>query len=258
MRVTNLLISIKLTAKSLLRNRIIALLLLTIPIIFFTVTKYTSRPTPVWFKLASVSEGTLVYVSQREMAIIFIAMTVSGLLSSFLSFILIQDQKAEHKRLILCGYRSDEIILSKFLLMMMIILFISIYITGVIHFFFSPENVIGVAIGLLLVGFVYGSYGMLIGTVFKGDLEGILFIVLLANLDVAWLQNPVYYSAAQNKEFIRSLPSYFPSQATMVSAFSEYGIMKSVLGSIFYGLIFLVVALLIYDLRMRVRKRIKY
>jgi hypothetical protein len=255
MRINYLLTCIRLTAKSLLRNRIILLLFLTIPTIFFTATRYTTTNMPVRFRLATVSEKSVVNVSQREMAFIFIALAVAGLLSSFLSMTLIQNQVSEHKRLILCGYKSGEIIMSKFLLLMMIILSISIYISGWIKIFFSPENLIGVTLGFLLVGFVYGSYGMLIGTVFRGELEGILFIVLLTNLDVGWLQNPVFYYAAQNKVFIRSLPSYFPSQVSMVSAFSENSVARSVIGSISYGLIFLVLALWIYDLRMRVRKR---
>ena len=113
-----------------------------------------------------------------------------------------------------------------------------------------------VTLGFLLVGFVYGSYGMLIGTIFRGELEGILFIVLLANLDIGWLQNPVFYIAAQNTAFIRSLPSFFPSQVSIVLAFSEYSITHAVCGSIVYGLVFLIMALLIYSLRMQVRKRI--
>jgi hypothetical protein len=255
MRINYLLKCILLTAKSLLRNRIILLLLLIIPAIFFIVTRYTTSNMPVWCKLATVSEETVVTVSQRELAFIFIALAVAGLLSSFLSLTLIHSQINEHRRLIICGYRSGEIIMAKFILLMIIILFISVYIAFEINFFFKPGNMFGVTLGFLLVGFVYGSYGMMIGTIFRGELEGILFIVLLANLDIGWLQNPIFYIAAQNKAFIRSLPSFFPSQVGIVSAFSEHSITRAVYGSIVYGLIFLILALLIYSLRMRVRKR---
>jgi hypothetical protein len=204
------------------------------------------------FKLVSVSNESVVTVPQRNMVFIFIALAVAGLLSSFVSLNLIQSQTSEHKRLIICGYKPSEIIMAKFLLLMLIISCISVYISLEINLFFRPGNFLGVTLGLLLVGFVYGSYGMLIGTIFRGELEGILFIVLLANMDIGWLQNPVFYSAAQNKEFIRSLPSYFPSQVSMVSAFSEHSITRAVCGSIVYGLIFLFIALLIYRLRMRV------
>lgn len=255
MRINYILKCVLFTAKSLLRNRIILLLLLVIPAIYFVVMQYTTTTLPVMFKLVSVSSEPLVIVPQRNLVLVFIALAVAGLLSSFVSLNLIQSQSPEHKRLIICGYRSAEIIMAKFLLLMIIILCIAVYISIEINLFFNPGNFFGVTLGFLLVGFVYGSYGMLIGTIFRGELEGILFIVLLANMDIGWLQNPVFYSAAQNKAFIRSLPSFFPSQVSMVSAFSEHSITRAVSGSIVYGLIFLIVALLIYSLRMRVWKR---
>jgi hypothetical protein len=140
------------------------------------------------------------------------------------------------------------------MLLMAIILIVSIYITILMSFYLRPARIAGVAFGLLLAGFVYGSYGMLIGTITRGDLEGILFIVLLANIDVGWLQNPVYYLGAQNKEFIRSLPAYFPSQVSIVSAFSQHNITHSALSGLAYGTIFLSVAIVIYYFRMRIHK----
>lgn len=243
------------STKSLLRNRTTLFLLVMIPAVFFTVTWYTTTNLPFWFKLSSVSDNTVVKVVQRELAFIFIGLAITGLLSSFLSLILVQMQTLEHKRLILCGYRSSEIMMAKFILLMMIVIAVTVYISLEIQLFFDPDNAAGVAAGFLLAGFVYGSYGMLIGTLFRGELEGILFIVLLANLDIGWLQNPVFYTAAQNKEFIRSLPSYFPSQVSMVSAFSGHPVLYPVMGSLMYGLIFLVAALLIYRIRMRIRRR---
>jgi len=216
------------------------------------VTSYTTTNMPILFRLASIAEKTVVSIPQREMALIFISLTVTGLLSSFVSLVLIQNQTTEHRRLILCGYKAFEIILSKFILLLLIILFISVYISMIIQFFFNPQHILSVTLGFLLIGFVYGSYGMLIGTILKGELEGVLFIVLLANLDVSWLQNPIFYTAAPHKMFIRSLPSYFPSQVSLVSAFSEESTAHSVWGSIVYGLIFLTIAFVIYAWRMRI------
>ena len=137
MSITAIVKCIVYSSAALLRNRIVALLLLTIPLLFFTVTRYTTGTMPLLFKLASVSDQTTVSVSQRHMALVFIALAIAGLLSSLLSFYLIQDQKSEHKRLILCGFRSSEIILSKFVLLMIIIIVISVYTSFIIRIFLS-------------------------------------------------------------------------------------------------------------------------
>ena len=78
---------------------------------------------------------------------------------------------------------------------------------------------------------------------------------LLTNIDVGWLQNPIYYADAQNQALIRHLPAYFPSQVSMVSAFTDYSILFHVLGGVTYGVVLLVLALLIYTLRMRLVNR---
>jgi hypothetical protein len=106
----------------------------------------------------------------------------------------------------------------------------------------------------MMGGYVYGCYGMLVGAIFKRELEGILFIVLLANFDVGWLQNPIYYAEAQNKAIIRYLPGYFPSQLSMVSAFTGHSIVQPLLGSLAYGTVLLIGAMLIFGWRMRIRK----
>ena len=107
--------------------------------------------------------------------------------------------------------------------------------------------------GFILVGFVYGSYGLLVGSLLRGELEGILLITLLANIDIGWLQNPIFYAGALNKGLIRGLPAFFPSQLSNIAAFSEYGLSRAIAGSIFYGMVLLVLAMFIFWLRMRKR-----
>ena len=102
----------------------------------------------------------------------------------------------------------------------------------------------------MLVGLVYGCYGLLVGTLVKRELEGILLVALLVNLDVGWLQNPLFYAGANNKQIIRYLPAYFPSQAAMVSAFSDHAIGGPLYGALIYAGIFLLLALVVFHLRM--------
>jgi len=123
------------------------------------------------------------------------------------------------------------------------------------HLFFEPRHVVLVMCGFAFGGFVYGCYGLLVGAVFRRELEGILFIALLTNIDAGWLQNPIYYADAQNQALIRHLPAYFPSQVSMVCALTDYSILFHVLGGVTYGVVLLVLALLIYTLRMRLVNR---
>ncbi|WP_445385822.1 hypothetical protein ACT6NV_03175 [Robiginitalea sp. IMCC44478] len=130
---------------------------------------------------------------------------------------------------------------------------IAIYV-GLLTDTFYPVVHLGRFIsGLALIGFVYGSYGLLVGSLIRGELEGILFIVLLVNIDVGWLQNPLFYAEAQNQMIIRFLPAYFPSQTAIITAVTDYSSYSATLNGILYGLIFLFFSMLLFFLKMRAK-----
>jgi hypothetical protein len=109
-------------------------------------------------------------------------------------------------------------------------------------------------LGLVLIGFVYGCYGLAVGSLVKGKIEGVFFIVMLANIDSGWLQNPMYYAEAHNNVIIRYLPAYFPSQSAIIAAFTDYSGTNARLYSLLYGTGFLILALFIFYIKMRIKK----
>ncbi len=236
------------------RSRIAVILFFIIPTVFYAVIFLITTHRPIAFHLASVSQETFVTVSQRNEALVFIGLAAGGVLTSFLALHLTQKHAEVNRRLILCGYRTTELLASKFLALLTMIALIGCYVGAITPLFFRPQRFAFVLLGFMMAGYVYGAYGLLVGAIFRRELEGILFIVLLANLDIGWLQNPIYYAEAQNKAIIRHLPAYFPSQLSMVSAFSDHSVLQSLLGSLAYGTALLAAALFLYSRRMRLWK----
>jgi hypothetical protein len=70
----------------------------------------------------------------------------------------------------------------------------------------------------------------------------VLPIVLLANIDVAWLQNPIFYTESKNQAVIRWLPAHFPSQTGMMGAFSDHSVQRAASLSLGYGWLLLVLS----------------
>jgi len=241
------------TLRELFRRRIIILLLLLIPSIFYALTYLTTNMMPIPFRLAAVEGEPGLFVPARHLGLVFLGLTSTGLLAAFLSMSLIQKNIGVTRRLIICGYTSLEISLSKLLVMFAIIVLVGFYVGSMLRIFFQPVSFLFVVCGFILIGFVYGSYGLLIGSLLRGELEGILLITLLANIDVGWLQNPIFYAGALNKALIRGLPAFFPSQVSNISAFSDHAISRALVGSLLYGGIMLTLALFIFWLRMRKR-----
>jgi len=244
----------RMSVRELLRSRIAVILFLIIPTLFYAVILLTTTHKEIVFRLASVSEEMFIRVSQRREALVFIGLAAVGLLTSFLALNLTQKHAAANRRLILCGYTASELLSSKFLTLAGLIVGIGVYISILLLLFFQPRRLPLVFLGFMLAGFVYGCYGLMVGAIFRRELEGILLIVLLANIDIGWLQNPIYYADAQNTFIIRHLPAYFPSQVSMTAAFSGHSILAPLGGSLVYGGLLLLAAGLVFGWKMRIRK----
>ena len=254
MRLSHIMAAWRMSVRELLRSRIAVILFFVIPTLFFAIILLTTTHKEIFFKLASVSEEMFIRVSQRQEALVFIGLAAVGLLTSFLALNLTQKHAAANRRLILCGYTTSELLSSKFLTLVGLIAGIGVYISLLLLLFFHPRRLPLVLLGFMLAGFVYGCYGLMVGAIFRRELEGILFIVLLANIDIGWLQNPIYYAEAQNTFIIRHLPAYFPSQVSMAAAFSDHSVLAPVGGSLVYGGLLLLAAGLVFGWKMRIKR----
>ncbi len=240
--------------KMLLRRRIILISLIMIPVVFLTIVELTAPTRIIPFRLASLDNRIFIRESLKEIAQVFFAVTSSGFLSSLLALFLIQIENDVNRRLVICGYHPFEILISSLLALLILILTIAVYIGLLINSVVSISHLPAFIFGLMLIGFVYGCYGLAVGSLIKGKLEGVFFIVMLANIDSGWLQNPMYYAEAQNNIIIRFLPAYFPSQSAIIAAFTDYSGANARFCSLLYGAGFLILALLIFYNKMRIRK----
>lgn len=241
--------------KMLIRRRIVLILLAVVPVVFFSVVEFTTPERVIPFRLASLNDPVFLQISQKGTSFIFLAIACAGFLVSFLALNLIQKNQEVNYRLIVCGYHPFEILLSNLLVLLIVIFGIAIYIGLLSTIFFPIKHLVVFTVGLMLIGFVYGSYGLLAGSILKGELEGILLIVLLVNIDAGWLQNPLFYAGATNKVVIKYLPAYFPSQTTIIAAFTDYSALMPSLYSVCYGSLLLLLAMLVFFNKMKIKNQ---
>ncbi|MCO6491359.1 MAG: ABC transporter permease [Phaeodactylibacter sp.] len=243
--------SVSMLLRMMFRRRIIPILLLIIPAAFLLAVYATTSERIMPFRLASVAETVFLEASERNISLLFLAVASVGFLSSFLALNLIQREAAASRRLVLCGYHPVTLLFSKLAVLAGCTALIALYVGMALLVFFTPEHLFLMVLGLFLAGLVYGSYGLLVGSLIGGELEGILLIVLLANIDAGWLQNPLFYAEAENQFVIRCLPAYYPSQAAIAAAFSDHSVGNSVLAGSLYTLAFLTLAGTLYFTKMR-------
>ena len=241
-----------LTGMTLLRNRVALTLFVVLPVLFYLLIVNTTTDAPVAFTLAAVSADTMIEVSRREEALVFMGLAAVGFISAFLGFYLISRQTEVSRRLLLCGYRSWQVVATRLAVLGCAIVAVSLFCGALLLGFFVPRHIGHVVLGFVLVGTVYGCYGLLAGSIFRRELEGVLSIVLLTNIDVAWLQNPIFYTESKNKFVIQWLPAHLPSQVSMIGAFTDHSIRFPVAASIVYGAALLLLAVVVFWWRMRI------
>ncbi len=255
MRASQLKTHILMSAKELFRNRLALILLFIIPSLFYVLTRVTMPDREIAFRLAAITEGIIVRVSELKEALIFIGLAAVGVISSFLGLVLSQKDAPATQRIILCGFRPMEIVISKLILLLAVVIVVGCYVGLLLRVFLTPEDILKTILSFTLGGYVYGCYGILVGVLVRHELEGILLVVLLANIDIGWLQNPIYYSDAQNKLIIRLLPAFYPSQAAMASAFTRLGITLPFILGLAYGTALLAIAVVVSSFRLRLSNR---
>lgn len=245
--------SVRMATLDLVRNRVAMLLLLVIPLVLFGLVYATTGEREVPFQLSTVGE-TLLTGDERQMSLLFIALTSISGVSAFLGFLLVLGPLGTDARLVLEGYRPAELLLAKLLVMCGVAAVVALYVTALVPLFVRPGRLAGVFAGLLLGSVVYAAFGMALGALVRQELEGMLAILLLVNIDAGWLQNPVFFAHAHQQDLIRLLPAHYPGQVVMVSAFTAADIAQAVAWSILYAAALGAVAALLYGLRVSVRR----
>jgi hypothetical protein len=231
----------RLLLKDLLRRRITLLLLFVVPALFDAVVLVTTGKRKVDVTLGTlVEEGAVIRLpgteedafdlglfdngfrslDQRSLSLVFLGSAAVCFLSCFLAFYLVHRRKEVDARLMLAGYGAHEVLAAKLVVLLGLVGVLAVYETAMVRPWFAPLHVAVVAEGFFLNGLVYGSRGLLLGAVAQHELEGILLIVLLTNVDVGWLQNPVYYAMSERRAVIERLPGYYPTQLALDGAFA--------------------------------------
>lgn len=210
----------RLTALELLRNKLGLLLLFVIPTCFLAVVEWTSGEGLLPIKLYSLNGICDLLLNQREISLVFMSAAVGGFLMSYYAILLFQQDFEYYRYCISLRLSPRTFVAARFSFFMTLVVVMGVFITIIMRGMMDYKNIPAALMGFILLGLIYGAYGGLVGMLSRDFMVAILFVVLLANIDAGWLQNPVFYSTSQETEFIRWLPAFFPCQFIFSSVFS--------------------------------------
>ena len=239
------------------RNKMGLVLFFMIPVLFLGIVQITAGEGIVPVKLYYPDETLQVMLSIRHACIVFAAAALCGFLSAYYALVLFHQNFEYFRFCVFNGLHPAVFLAGRFTFLIVLILLLAAattLLTGALVTIYHPELVFA---GFLLIGIIYGACGGIAGTMVRDILAAFLVVALLADLDAAWLQNPVYYTSGQNLEIIHWLPAFYPCQMIFAAGFTEDHNPAAVQGSLVYAAVLLGVLLVIILLRLRGVRRIR-
>lgn len=241
----------KQTSIELWRNKIGVLLLFLIPALFLGVAVWTAGEGTLPIRLYFYKKTQVLLLTQKNISLVFMAAAVNGFLSAFYANILFHQDFHYFKYCASMGMPPYYFAASRFSFFITLIVLLALFITIIIQIVLPINQLMMMLFGFILLGVIYGAYGGIVGVLCKDYLVALLLIVLLVNFDAGWLQNPVFYSYAQETELIHWLPAFYPCQLLFSSIFTEAANGWSCILSGSYALIFISVLLFIVFQQMK-------
>jgi hypothetical protein len=241
----------RLSVMELLRNKLGLVLLILVPCVFISIGLATAGKTKIPIKLYLPGGTENLLLTQHDIMLVFISSSVNGFLTAYFALLLFHQNFSYYRYSVFAGLSPAAFITGRFAFFITIAFLLAAMTTLLNAYYVPLSQPLQVFFGFLFLGVIYGSFGGIIGSFSKDFLVAFLGIFLLTDLDAGWLQNPVYYSASQEADFLRWLPAHFPTQLIFSSAFTQKTNATAWVGiagylALSFGLLFLLI-----NLRMR-------
>lgn len=241
----------RLSALELWRNPLGLVLLAVIPAVFIGMILWTASLNSIPLKIFFGEETVQVLLTQRQVGLVFVSAAVSGFLAAYYALILFHNDAGYFRFCVFMGLGPPLFTAARFAAFLSVTALLAAVTTFGLGRVTPLEQPLPVFAGFLLIAVIYGAYGGIVGVLSRSFMPALLLIVLLADLDAAWLQNPVYYSSAQESQIIHWLPAFHPCQMVFSAAFTPRSNAVALCGALAWAAAAVVLLIVAVQWRMR-------
>lgn len=220
------------------RTPVLLGLLAVLPVYYIGSFMYIVPATPLPLTIS----GESVTVPLTDLMVALMTPLTAGLLTGIVGLFVMQSSKEADGRLGLAGFRSRELIVSRVSLLAAGGLLVSGVSLGVVLVGFTPASIPGFVAGTVLAALTYGVFGVVVG-VSLDRLSGVYVLLFAPIVDLLMFQNPM---AAESPGWVKLLPGYFVTQATMDAAFTPGVNEPYFFGAIGYFAVLLFIAIVMF------------
>lgn len=196
--------------RDLTRNRLAGLLLLVFVPAWYLLMSAFAGHQMLTFRLFAT--GRILNADGQHLTLISAGLNDLSMIVGFTVFDATRQSLTFDKRLVFAGMRQGRLIGAKILAVMLLATGVAVYTAGVLLVFWRPSLAgwLAITTGFTAIALTYGAFGLLLGVLVKGDLEG-FFLIIMGGLTDTFLQNPLGNPLA-NKPILEWFPSFGPMQ----------------------------------------------
>ena len=238
--------AVRLSLAGQVRNRFAWVLLVSFVPVWYLLTSSMTSHAGAAFKLRAT--GATLVVDGHDLVLITAGLSAITLITGFVVFASVRRSLPFDRRLVLSGYRPAALIAAKTNAALIQAIAIGAYATVVILLFWRPPGLWTIMLAFMLGAATYAAFGLLIGVLVRGDLEGFFLIIMISLLDT-FFQNPVDNPLA-NKPMLEFFPSYGPTQFAAAGAFHHQVLPGMAAVSLAWTAAFALLGLIVLRLRM--------
>jgi ABC-2 type transport system permease protein len=238
--------AIRLTLAAQVRNRLAWVLLVAfVPVWYLLIGSMISHVGTV-FRLRATGAG--IVVDGHDLTLVTAGLSAITLITGFVVFAAVRRSLPFDRRLVLSGYRHSALIAAKTTAALAQAVGVGAYAAIVMVIFWRPAGIWAIVAAFILGAATYAAFGLLIGVLVRGDLEGFFLIIMISMLDT-FLENPVDNPLA-NKPVLEFFPSYAPTQFAAAGAFHHQVLASMAVLSLAWTAAFALLGLAVLRLRL--------
>ncbi|MGH3249813.1 MAG: hypothetical protein ACRDOI_26930 [Trebonia sp.] len=233
------------------RNRLAGLLLIIFVPTWYLLLLAMAGHKPLQFKLFST--GQVILADGGHLTLITAGLNALTIITGFVVFHSVHAALPFDRRLVFAGYRKTTLVASKTLATAVVAVSVAVYTALVLLAFWRPSlaGFRDITAAYMVIALTYGAFGLLLGVLVKGDLEGFFLIIMGALVDT-FLQNPLGNPLA-NKPILEWFPSFGPMQFAVGGSLGHAAPGGYLVLGLIWAAAFTGAGLVIFMIRARVR-----
>lgn len=233
------------------RNRTALLLLVAFVPIWYGLMLLIIPPDAVAFRFRVT--GQFMQVNGQRLSLITAGLNAITLISGFILFSATRRGLAFDRRLVLAGYPRRTLLAAKLTALTVVSAAVALYASVILLAFWRPSGLLLLFAGFCGGALIYAAFGLLLGVLVRGELEGFFLVIMLSLMD-SFLQNPIGNPAA-NKDVLAFFPTFAPTQIAVAGGFTALVPGRFLLITLAWAAAFAVLGALIFCLRTRIAVR---